>query len=55
MAKGKRMLALICIICPLCSVVRRWPNSVFARKFRRYEKNCPACKAYWEIYGRRRG
>jgi hypothetical protein len=49
---GTRILAFICRICPFCISARRWPESKFAKKLREVERNCPACRAYAELYGR---
>ncbi|HOX36355.1 MAG TPA: hypothetical protein PL033_00080 [Candidatus Brocadiia bacterium] len=48
----KKLLALFCRICPFCVLARRYPDSSLAAKLREAEKNCPACKAYAQVYGR---
>jgi rubrerythrin len=47
----KQFLAFLCRICPVCNIVRWKPDSGFAKKMIEAEKNCPACKAYHEVYG----
>jgi rubrerythrin len=47
----KKFLAFICKICPFCAYARKHPDSNFAKKLREAEEDCPACKAYNEIYG----
>ena len=42
---GLRILAAVCRVCPCCIVARRWPNSAFARQFRKVQHRCPFCKA----------
>ena len=49
-SRTKRLLALACRVCPFCAVARLVPNSAYARKLRAAEKNCPACRAYCEVY-----
>lgn len=46
---GLRMMAAVCRICPCCVIARRWPNSRFARRFRRVQHHCPFCRAYRQI------
>jgi rubrerythrin len=48
----QQILAFICKVCPACNVARRWPNSSFAKRLAQAEKNCPACKAYKQVYGK---
>ena len=48
--RKKRLLALVCRVCPFCAVARLIPNSAYARKLREVETNCPACRAYREVY-----
>ena len=47
-----QLLAFLCRICPACNVARRWPDSGFAKALAKSEKNCPACNAYKQIYGK---
>lgn len=47
----KKFLALLCKFCPFCAYARKKPDSEFAKKLVEAEKNCPACKAYKEVYG----
>jgi hypothetical protein len=35
----------------MCNTVRLFPQSRFAKLMIKAEKNCPACKAYREVYG----
>jgi len=44
-----KLSAFICRICPLCIVVRRFPDSEFAKKMKEVEKSCPCCKAYTKL------
>ncbi|MCX7011665.1 MAG: hypothetical protein NTW86_03705 [Candidatus Sumerlaeota bacterium] len=44
----KRILALVCAICPFCIAKRQWPDSAYARKMNELEKDCPCCRAYRE-------
>ena len=46
----RRMLALVCAICPFCIARRRWPDSLYARIVRIVEKPCPFCRAYNKIH-----
>ena len=46
-----KTLALLCKLCPFCNVARMFPGSKFAKAMVEAEKNCPACKAYRELYG----
>jgi rubrerythrin len=46
----KKFLALFSMLCPVCNIVRRFPDSKFAKIMEKREKNCPACKAYNEIF-----
>ena len=48
---NKQFLAFLCRICPFCCYARKHPDSGFAHKLRAAEQNCPACKAYSELYG----
>ncbi|OGV61924.1 MAG: hypothetical protein A2283_18570 [Lentisphaerae bacterium RIFOXYA12_FULL_48_11] len=41
-----RILASICAVCPFCIMARQWPSSGYARALRKFEKSCPACRAY---------
>jgi hypothetical protein len=41
-----RILALLCRICPLCLVARRWPKSGWARFMASVERCCSFCRAY---------
>jgi rubrerythrin len=47
-----RLLAFACRICPACNAARLWPESGFAKKLAKVEKNCPACNAYKQLYGK---
>ena len=47
-----RLLAFLSQVCPACNVARLWPESGFAKKLAQAEKNCPACKAYKQLYGK---
>ena len=47
-----RLLAFVCQVCPACNVARLWPESGFAKKLAQAEKNCPACNAYKQLYGK---
>ena len=47
-----QLFAFLCRICPACNIARRWPDSKFAEMLAKAEKNCPACKAYKQIYGK---
>jgi rubrerythrin len=47
-----RLLAFACRICPACNAGRLWPESGFAKKLAKVEKNCPACNAYKQLYGK---
>jgi rubrerythrin len=49
---SKRFLAFLCRVCPACNVARRFPDSNFAKGLAKAEQNCPACRAYKEIYGK---
>lgn len=40
------LMALLCGLCPLCLVARRWPDSAWARFMHRLERSCPFCRAY---------
>jgi hypothetical protein len=42
---GLRLMAFVCRICPCCVIARRWPNSGFARRFRKVQHGCPFCRA----------
>jgi len=46
-----RLLAWLCRLCPFCNAARLWPRSGFARKLAEVEKDCPACRAYRQVYG----
>ena len=46
-----KTLALLCKLCPFCNVARMFPSSKYAKMMAKAEKNCPACKAYRELYG----
>ena len=43
---GLRIMALLCRICPYCIIARRWPESAYARKFRKIQDRCPFCRSY---------
>ncbi|MFH1562735.1 MAG: hypothetical protein ABIF11_04860 [Nitrospirota bacterium] len=45
----KKMLAFVSMICPVCNLARRFPESKFAGMIEKERKNCPACKAYKEL------
>ena len=46
---GLRLLAAVCRVCPCCVIARRWPNSAFARQFRKVQAHCPFCKAHEKV------
>ena len=46
---GLRWMALVCRVCPCCIVARRWPNSAFARKFKKVQHVCPFCRAHEKV------
>ncbi|MEW5819584.1 MAG: hypothetical protein AB1782_05285 [Cyanobacteriota bacterium] len=47
---NKKLLAFLCKICPFCIVARKFPETGFAKKLAEAEQDCPACKAYKEVY-----
>ena len=47
----KKMLALVCRVCPVCILRRRFPESGYGRFTRRIERACPFCRAYDELHG----
>ena len=50
-SKKKRILAFFCKVCPFCVLARKWPGSRFAKFMGRFDKHCPFCRAYKEIFG----
>lgn len=48
----QQILAWVCRLCPACNAARLWPNSAFAKSLAAAEKNCPACRAYRQVYGK---
>lgn len=50
---NQRTLAMICRCCPVCITARCFPDSKFAKKVNELEKDCPACRAYKQVYGRK--
>ena len=50
---GKWVLANLCRVCPFCIAAKIFPNSGFAKKLKSVESNCPACRAYYEVYIRK--
>lgn len=50
---NKKFLAFLCKICPFCIAARMFPVSGYAKMLKDVEKNCPACKAYAEIYSQK--
>ena len=52
---NEKFLAFLCSICPFCIAARKFPDSAFAKKFRKAQKKCPACQAYQRLHGRARG
>jgi hypothetical protein len=46
-----RFLAWICSICPVCLFGRAKPNSRFVKGLEKYQKYCPACRAYKKLHG----
>ncbi|MBU0567510.1 hypothetical protein KJ693_02065 [bacterium] len=46
----KKVLAFASLICPVCNIARIFPGSKFARMMQQREENCPACKAYQEVF-----
>lgn len=49
--KGNRFLAYICKLCPFCIAARMFPRSKYAAFMKKAEADCPACKAYRDVYG----
>jgi len=48
-----RLLASICVQCPVCRQARRHPAGVANRFVRQVEARlCPFCRAYARVYGR---
>lgn len=41
-----KALAAVCRICPFCIAARKWPESAYAKKLKKIEKNCCFCRAY---------
>ncbi|NVM03287.1 MAG: hypothetical protein HWN67_13180 [Candidatus Helarchaeota archaeon] len=48
----KRLLAKVCVVCPVCNLVRKNPYSKFADIWRKVEKFCPFCRAYYSMHNR---
>ena len=46
---GLRVMAFFCRICPCCIIARRFPDSLFARKFRKIQHRCPFCRSYKKV------
>ena len=45
----KSLLAKVCTVCPMCNFVRKKPYSKFADIWRKIEKFCPFCRAYYSL------
>ena len=41
-----KIMAAVCKFCPFCIAARKWPDSAYAKKLKKLEKNCLFCKAY---------
>ena len=46
---GLRVMAFFCHFCPCCLIARRFPNSAFARNFRKIQHRCPFCRSYEKV------
>jgi len=44
-----RLMAMICTICPMCIIARRWPKSRARRRIDKIRKRCIFCKAYAKV------
>lgn len=42
----KKILAVVCMICPFCILRRMFPASGYAKFMEKIEKACPFCIAY---------
>lgn len=49
----ERMLALVCVVCPVCMARRRWPRARLSRGLAWLERGCPFCRAYAAVHARR--
>lgn len=47
--RSKHLMALVCAVCPLCVLRRRWPHTRFSRALRWLERGCPFCRAYAQL------
>lgn len=50
----KKALAFVSLICPGCNIARRFPESKFARMMQKHREKCPACRAYQDIFGKKK-
>lgn len=48
----KKILAFVCMFCPICLIARKYKDSKFAEIVKTKEESCPFCKAYKEVYGK---
>ena len=46
---GTRILAFFCAMCPFCVVVRCWPDSRFAKWWKKVQQRCLFCHAYRKV------
>ena len=51
----KKTLAYLNLVCPFCTVGRKFPDSWVGKKVaKHWEKGCPANKAYREVFDKKR-
>ena len=50
----KKLLAIVCNICPLCWFARKYPGNWFGKFMLWHGKWCPAWKSWEEFYGKER-
>jgi len=49
----KKLMAYGNLVCPFCTIGRKFPNSFIGKRVKRHwENGCPSYKAYQEVFGK---
>jgi len=51
----KKLMALVCAVCPFCVARRAFLGSAYARVMAEAERGCPFCRAYDDLHSAREG